>query len=207
MKKKFYGVKIGKNPGIYYTWEECKDNVIGYSNSIYKSFGSYDEARKFVEAEQEKIEEIEDYDITAYIDGSYNESKNIFSYGGVYFYRNKKYEFAYKGEDKELVALRNVSGELKATIFVMDFALKVKAKNILINYDYTGIENWAKENWKANLKFTKYYSDYMKKAMKNIKVEFKKIKSHTGNKYNEEADQLAKRGLEENYFNISDIVK
>lgn len=206
MKKKFYGVKVGKKIGIYDTWEECKKNVIGYSNSVYKSFGSYEEAKNFIkQSEITLLQTPEKYDIVAYIDGSYSNDKCIFSYGGLYFYKNKKYQFAYKGEDKNLVSLRNVAGELKATIYVVEFALENNVKNILINYDYTGIENWAKENWKANLEFTKYYSKFMRESMKRLVIEFKKIKSHTGDKYNEEADKLAKRGLEEDYFNISEI--
>ena len=28
---KFYAVKEGKKPGIYHTWDECKEQVNGYS--------------------------------------------------------------------------------------------------------------------------------------------------------------------------------
>lgn len=37
-KKKYYGVKVGKTPGVYLTWEECKSQVDGYSGAVYKSF-------------------------------------------------------------------------------------------------------------------------------------------------------------------------
>ena len=30
MAKKFYAVKIGKNPGIYETWEECQNQISGF---------------------------------------------------------------------------------------------------------------------------------------------------------------------------------
>ena len=35
---KFYAVKEGKKPGIYHTWDECKEQVNGYSGAVYKSF-------------------------------------------------------------------------------------------------------------------------------------------------------------------------
>lgn len=37
-KRKFYVVWIGKNPGVYDTWEECKEQVHGYPQARYKSF-------------------------------------------------------------------------------------------------------------------------------------------------------------------------
>lgn len=41
MKKlKFYGVRVGRIPGIYYSWEECKKQVIGYPGAEFESFDS-----------------------------------------------------------------------------------------------------------------------------------------------------------------------
>ena len=31
MAKKYYAVRVGKVPGIYQTWDECKKNVHGLS--------------------------------------------------------------------------------------------------------------------------------------------------------------------------------
>ncbi|MDR3194357.1 MAG: ribonuclease H family protein [Tannerella sp.] len=45
-RKKFYVVWNGVRPGIYEQWEECKLQVRNYSNARYKSFESYEEARK-----------------------------------------------------------------------------------------------------------------------------------------------------------------
>ena len=39
-KKKFYTVWKGKRPGIYTTWEECKEAISGYKGAQYKSFPS-----------------------------------------------------------------------------------------------------------------------------------------------------------------------
>jgi hypothetical protein len=40
---KFYTVRRGRVPGVYYTWHECEANVKGVSNE-YKSFKSYEAA-------------------------------------------------------------------------------------------------------------------------------------------------------------------
>jgi hypothetical protein len=43
---KFYAVRRGRMPGIYYTWPECEANVKGVSNE-YKSFKSYEAAAEW----------------------------------------------------------------------------------------------------------------------------------------------------------------
>ena len=46
-KKKYYSVKAGKKPGVYLTWEECKNQVDGFSGAVYKSFPTLAEAEEF----------------------------------------------------------------------------------------------------------------------------------------------------------------
>jgi ribonuclease HI len=45
---KYYVVKIGIKPGIYTTWNECKQNVFGFKGAIYKSFKTYQEAQQYL---------------------------------------------------------------------------------------------------------------------------------------------------------------
>jgi ribonuclease HI len=47
-KKQYYAVRIGREPGIYRTWEECKAQVDGYAKAQYKGFGSLDEAEAYL---------------------------------------------------------------------------------------------------------------------------------------------------------------
>ena len=44
-KNKFFVVWEGKEPGIYRSWDECKRQVHGYENAIYKAFPTETEAR------------------------------------------------------------------------------------------------------------------------------------------------------------------
>ena len=37
---KFYAVKIGRKPGIYLTWDECKQQVDKFKGAVYKSFNT-----------------------------------------------------------------------------------------------------------------------------------------------------------------------
>ena len=45
-KKKFYVVWKGNRPGIYEKWEDCKSAIKDYKGAIYKSFPSFDLAKK-----------------------------------------------------------------------------------------------------------------------------------------------------------------
>ena len=47
-KKKYYAVKVGKTPGIYLTWEDCKSQVEGVSGAVYKSFPTLLEAEEYI---------------------------------------------------------------------------------------------------------------------------------------------------------------
>ncbi|CAH8846922.1 unnamed protein product [Trichobilharzia szidati] len=47
----YYGVRVGRRVGVFESWSECENLVKGYTGARYKKFSSYDEAKKFVEAE------------------------------------------------------------------------------------------------------------------------------------------------------------
>ncbi len=45
-QSKFYVVWKGKHPGIYEKWDDCKAVISGYKGAQYKSFSSFDAAKK-----------------------------------------------------------------------------------------------------------------------------------------------------------------
>ncbi len=45
-KAKYYVVWKGVTPGVYSSWDECKNNVQGFENTMYKSFSSLEEAQQ-----------------------------------------------------------------------------------------------------------------------------------------------------------------
>ena len=46
MKKKFYVVWNGLNPGIYRSWDDCQAQIKGVKGAVYKSFDSKEEAER-----------------------------------------------------------------------------------------------------------------------------------------------------------------
>lgn len=195
-KTKFYAVKKGNNEGIYTTWDECKKQVLGYKGAIYKSFSTYKEAQDFLNGVDHLEQVVCDCEnkAIAYVDGSYNEVTNEFSYGAVIFYKSQQYEFSEKF-DNENSSMRNVAGEIEGAKMAMQFCIDNDIKGIDIYYDYQGIQNWAEGLWKTNKLATKEYKQYYDNISKSVRVNFVKVAAHTNNKYNDLADKLAKKAL------------
>lgn len=52
----YYAVAIGRNPGIYPTWHECKAQVNGFSGSKYKKFKNIKFALDFIESNSQSTQ-------------------------------------------------------------------------------------------------------------------------------------------------------
>ena len=46
---KFYAVYRGRQTGVFLTWEDCKGQVLGYSNAKFRAFRTRVQAQHFVE--------------------------------------------------------------------------------------------------------------------------------------------------------------
>ena len=110
---------------------------------------------------------------------------------------DKKYEYKHAGNREDYAQLHNVAGELEAAKFVMWYAVDKKIKEITLFYDYQGIEAWAVGDWKANLPYTQDYVKFYSKVKMAVKVNFVKVKAHTGIELNEVVDKLAKEAIEQ----------
>ena len=195
---KFYSVKKGKKTGIFSTWDECKEQVTGFKGAVYKSFKTLSEAEAFLERNEEKIENIEEVDgVYAYIDGSFDRVSGIYGSGVVIVDSDEKYEYKHAENREDYAQLHNVAGELEAAKFVMWYAVDKKIKEITLFYDYQGIEAWAVGDWKANLPYTQDYVKFYNKVKTAVKVNFVKVKAHTGIELNEVVDKLAKEAIEQ----------
>ena len=211
MASKFYAVACGKsgNGMIYNTWDECKKEVIGHKGAIYKSFTSREDAINFIklhgveieiEDEPENVIKTENDADTAeiYVDGSFNTVKNNFSDGFVVVNNdNVVYEDKGIGYDIDAVALRNVSGEVLGSLNAIRYAIENGFKKVNIYFDYQGIQSWAIGTWKRNNRITQDYNSQIQAMKKKIDINFIKVKGHSGDRFNDRADYLAKKALEE----------
>ena len=48
MAQKFYVVWIGLNPGVYDSWEACRQQVEGWKGAVYKGFATREEAEEAI---------------------------------------------------------------------------------------------------------------------------------------------------------------
>ena len=99
------------------------------------------------------------------------------------------------GSDSAGVAIRNVAGEMLGSMTAVNWAIENKYPAVEIRYDYEGVEKWVTGVWRAKTPLTSKYAAHMQEAGKKVQISFCKIAAHTGNHYNEEADQLAKSAL------------
>lgn len=136
-----------------------------------------------------------------YVDGSYKDG--VIS-GAIVFVDideklNKEFYFSIK--DEELSKYRNVSGELLAAMYAMHYAARNSINCITIHHDYEGIAKWATGEWKTNTYITKLYQRFL---MENqiLNCQFVKVDAHSGDKYNDRADKLARMALESGKSNI-----
>ena len=210
-KKKFYAVKVGRVPGIYDTWDECKLQVDGYPNSEYKRFARLSEAESFVGTEVLESMKLNtdiyaheenastplegSYAVKAYVDGSYDVATGNYASGAVILLDGKTVELSKLYTDDVGGKLRNVAGEIKGAELAIEYCKKQGIVSVVIYHDYLGVGKWADDEWKANLDMTKAYKSYIRECRKNMRINFVKVKGHSGDKYNDMADALAKAAL------------
>ncbi|MBQ1194224.1 MAG: ribonuclease H family protein [Lachnospiraceae bacterium] len=214
MAGKFYAVKVGRNTGIFNTWEECKLQVDGYPGATYKSFKTVNEAAEFLgwkgntKSAVNSSSGFSDNSCSncsnafepataneaaiAYVDGSYNIATGDYGYGVVFFFNGKEIHLKKGFSNDVLASMRNVAGEIKGSEAAISYALENNIKSIKIYHDYEGISKWCTGEWKANKEGTIAYKNFYNEAAKKINIEFIKVKGHSGDKYNDVADSLAK---------------
>ncbi len=210
MAGKFYAVKVGKTPGIYNSWDDCKAQTDGFSGAVYKSFKTAVEAAEFMgwgqssgskDSIKETSSDVKIIDTenalenVAYVDGSYNVATGEFSYGVVMFHNGQEHTFSKSFADSELATMRNVAGEIKGAEAAMEYAYQNGMKSLTIYHDYEGIAKWPLRDWAANKEGTKAYQDFYDNIKKYVDIKFVKVKGHSGDKYNDLADKLAKEAL------------
>ena len=123
----------------------------------------------------------------AFVDGSY--ISGITGYGAVIYLGDEiKAELSGSIADTQF---RQFGGELKSVIEALKWCNENNVKKIRINYDYEGIEKFANGSWKAKNSLSMEYTNFLQTVQ--TEIEWRHIKSHTGNTKNDRADFLAKK--------------
>lgn len=202
-KKNYYVVKKGSKVGIFNNWPECQASVKGYKGAIYKGFETKIEALEWQNHQDLSTDltghlnkdkpqpPISTVDFDVYTDGSYVNGN--YSYGYAFIKDDEVIlESNGVGQDIEAAKMRNVAGELAAVLFAVEKA-KALGVRIRIYHDYSGISEWVNGNWQAKNKFTQAYVTFMRENRDYY--EFKKVTGHSGDRFNDYVDRLAKKAL------------
>lgn len=202
-KKSWYAVKKGRNPGLFTSWDECRKQVIGFAGALYKGFYTKEEAEAYlggIAAVPDRKQEEENHmpGLSVYVDGSYMPFwPDRYSYGIVYLENGRVHTESKAFIDPANAQMRNVAGEAAGARRAMEYCMEHGLSEVHLFYDYKGIECWCTGEWKANKEETKALKAYYDEVKEKLHVVFHKVKSHTGVKYNEMADRLAKKALED----------
>lgn len=215
----FYAVHIGKETGIFKTWDECKDKVIGYPNSKFKKFKTKKDAEFFVENGfikenniQKNLEETNNLNIyddniyNIYTDGSLikKQDKKYCGYGIYIPKLKKKISRPLKGKKT------NNRAELTAIIKSFKYFddedddlinIYTDSKYSILIFTSTG-EKYKKNNFKDENENDIPNKDLVMKILEiknKYNIEIHHVKSHTNNTDehsigNRIADELANKG-------------
>ena len=127
--------------------------------------------------------------LRAYVDGSYVDGKT--GYGAI-IVDGRDEVVRFSGIVDVADGTRQVAGELQATMTVLAWCLDHQIAEIAVYYDYEGIEKWASGEWRAKQALTQAYVSFLRQCP--IKIQWSKVESHSGDYWNDVADQLAKQG-------------
>lgn len=211
---KYYAVKKGNEVGIFESWEECKKSIDGFKGADYKSFKNKEDAEQFLLLDDEKetldensslksVEALNDDELIIYSDGSYDKNLKLSSYGVVYLQKAQP-EYYRSGIVDDKNGTQNVIGEITGVLEGLKYAMYKGKKKAYIYHDYEGLSKWISKEWKVKSSDASYYINEINKYKSEIELEFVKVKAHSGEKYNEICDKLAKNELKSLEPSISD---
>lgn len=124
-----------------------------------------------------------------YVDGSFEDDAVGY---GVVILRNGQVAEELCGAAQTDPAHRQVGGEIKAVLEALQWCQAHAVKAATIYYDYMGLQAWATGQWKATKPLTQQYAAAVRAAP--IALTWRKVTSHSGVRWNERADQLARQG-------------
>lgn len=186
-KSKFYAIKTPTESKIVTTWAECEKLTHGVKGVLFKSFGTMAEAEAWISGMVAPAPG----GIRVFVDGSFSPG---FPYSGWGFVVTENDEEIARGSGITAFEAesRNIDGEVMASYQAMKW-LDANDKNGVICHDYEGIARWAKGEWQAKSNIAKRYVSAVQPYLHRVK--FEKVAAHTGVKWNELVDKLAKDAI------------
>ncbi len=211
---KIYAVKVGRNPGLFRSWGECKKQVHGFKGARFKSFSSEAEAKEWL-GDSEGILNLPkipmadvsnppsrktDADYIVFTDGSC--LVNPLGPGGyaaivVHVLDNDVVELTGGSP-----STTNNRMEMCAAIAALDYIPEGASVDMYVDSQYVQngfesgwVQNWKRRGWKTSTGGEVKNQDLWKRLdvlYSKRKVSIHWVKGHNGNLMNERCDELAR---------------
>lgn len=205
----FYAVAQGKQCGIYYSWNECQENVKGFKGAKFKKFNNENDAKLFIENNQsiENAQLIEP-DYYVYMDGacSKNGHKDAKAGIGIYFGENDPRNVSKKLDGKHTNNVAELNAMILSCSIVQSDLEKGKNITFVSDSEYTikcatsygktqQTLHWEKEFPNKDLVKTLYEMccNYSNLQFLHVKAHTNKTDKHSLG--NEHADLLARKSI------------
>lgn len=134
----------------------------------------------------------------AYVNGSYGNGYYSFS---VVILDGETLIAHCSGKHPDKYGSKSVAGKVYAAIVAMQWmatiGLRHNYTDLVIIYDYIGIEKWADGTWSATKPVSAYYKNVVYDKMRYCyPIHFEKVKANSGVYWNEETERIARAELE-----------
>ncbi|WP_442638012.1 ribonuclease H1 domain-containing protein [Rossellomorea marisflavi] len=200
--KGFSGAKFKSFDNSEDAHEYMKGKVVVTSKEEKKA----DYLKKAKEAEEMAIRVSKEPGVVAiYTDGSSKKKpvteEIVFGYGVAIIDNGVvSHSFGGANDHPTYAKYANVAGEVMGAIEALKWVKNNQpdVKKIVLIYDYEGIGYWADNSWKAKNIMTQRYVEFLDEyVMDNgIKIEFRHVKGHVGNPFNELVDDIAGKAID-----------
>lgn len=131
----------------------------------------------------------------AYVDGAYSDKYPTYVSAAFVLIdqnSNRRWKYTRCIENEILAASRNAGAEILAAYLATKLASMLGCNRLIIYYDYVGVSCWVLGHWKANKPMTQIYKSQMRQFIDDgLQIDFRHIKAHSGNAWNDYVDYLA----------------
>ena len=186
-KQKFYAIKALDGGKIVLSWEECQQLTHGVKGVLFRAFPSRVEAENWIDGISAPVPK----GLRIYVDGSFLEGFPKAGWGFIVVENDTEVAHG-SGVTVFDAESRNIDGECMASYQAMKW-LEANDKTAVICHDYEGVARWAKGEWKAKSSIAQKYVEACRPLVH--RVSFEKVAAHTGVKWNEAVDKLAKDAI------------
>ena len=186
-KRKFYAIKSPEGSKIVTSWEDCEKLVLHSKGVKFKSFSTEQDAKNWIDGiVSDKVKGLK-----IFVDGSFTPACD--KAGWAYVVVEDDVEIARaSGYTAFSAESRNIDGEVMASFQAMKW-LSANDRSGVICHDYAGIAAWALGTWQAKSNIARTYVSAISPYLHRVR--FEKVEAHTGVKWNELVDSLAKEAI------------